>query len=66
MMSIAKLRVPHDKLPVSNFQVMDAKTLNFKENSFDAVIDTFSLCVIDDPDAAVKEMARVIKPVSGR
>ena len=66
MMDIAKARIPTEKLLVSSFEVMDAKALAFKDNIFDSVIDTFSLCVIDDPTQAVKEMARVVKPKTGR
>ena len=66
MMDIAKSRIPKDKTSISSFEVMDAKSLNFQDNSFDSVIDTFSLCVIDDPYQAVKEMARVVKPTTGR
>ena len=29
---------------------------------YDAVIDTFSLCVINDPLSAIREMKRVVKP----
>jgi methyltransferase OMS1, mitochondrial len=30
------------------------------------VIDTFSLCVINDPLKSVQEMTRVVKPVTGK
>jgi ubiquinone/menaquinone biosynthesis C-methylase UbiE len=41
---------------------MDATKLQFNDRQFDTVVDTFSLCVIDDPTKAVKEMVRVAKP----
>jgi len=47
-------------------ETMDATTLLFESNSFDSVVDTFSLCVIDDPFTTIQEMARVVKPRDGR
>jgi ubiquinone/menaquinone biosynthesis C-methylase UbiE len=44
------------------FAVADAEALPFPDNSFDCVVDTFSLCVFSDPEAALKEVARVLKP----
>jgi ubiquinone/menaquinone biosynthesis C-methylase UbiE len=44
------------------FAVADAESLPFPDNSFDCVVDTFSLCVFSDPEAALKEVARVLKP----
>ncbi len=40
----------------------DATALPFSDASFDTVVDTFSLCVISDPEAAIREMARVVRP----
>lgn len=42
--------------------IMDAHNLKFEDNSFDTVIDTFSLCSYEDPVTVLKEMQRVCKP----
>ncbi len=40
----------------------DAHALPFDEGSFDTVVCTYSLCNIPDPQRAVNEMKRVLKP----
>jgi methyltransferase OMS1 len=40
----------------------DAAKLNFPDDSFDCVVDTFGLCSFDEPVAVLQEMARVCKP----
>jgi ubiquinone/menaquinone biosynthesis C-methylase UbiE len=40
----------------------DAHALPFEEGSFDTVVCTYSLCNIPDPQRAVDEMKRVLKP----
>jgi len=47
---------------ITKLQRMNAENLQFPENSFDSVIDTFSLCVYQNPVEALKEMGRVCKP----
>jgi ubiquinone/menaquinone biosynthesis C-methylase UbiE len=40
----------------------DAHELPFADEAFDTVVCTFGLCAIPDPDTAVAEMARVLRP----
>ena len=40
----------------------DSSTLNFADNTFETIVDTFGLCSYDDPTAVLKEMSRVCKP----
>ncbi|TDV46378.1 phosphatidylethanolamine N-methyltransferase /phosphatidyl-N-methylethanolamine N-methyltransferase [Actinophytocola oryzae] len=40
----------------------DAHDLPFRDGSFDTVVCTFGLCAIPDPDRAVGEMVRVLRP----
>ncbi|KXZ44811.1 hypothetical protein GPECTOR_62g926 [Gonium pectorale] len=49
--------------PIS-FTQADVAALPFPDSSFDSVVDTFSLCVFPDPQAALNEMARVVSPRS--
>lgn len=44
-----------------NFTVADVEKLPFSDDSFDTVVDTFSMCVYQDPYKAMSEMKRVLK-----
>ena len=48
-------------LPV---EISDAggESLPYEDDSFDAVVASFVFCTIPDPDAALSEVARVLKP----
>jgi ubiquinone/menaquinone biosynthesis C-methylase UbiE len=67
MLIEAKNRIPslastsNSKVKV-NLQQMDTTQLQYLDDQFDTVIDTFSLCVIENPLSALKEMSRVSKP----
>ena len=39
-----------------------AEDLPFEADSFDTVLLTYTLCSIDDPERALREMGRVLKP----
>lgn len=45
-----------------DLQLGDAQQLAFPEASFDTVVATLALCSIPDDRAAVREMARVLRP----
>ena len=45
----------------ARFEEADATALPFDDGSFDVVVDTFSLCVIVDPSAALREVRRVLR-----
>ena len=51
-----------DDTPPVRFIVADAEALPFPDASFDCVVDTFSLCVIENPLAALQEVRRVLRP----
>lgn len=52
----------HSGLPGVSFQVADAQRLPFEPESFDACRAERTLQHVKDPDGAVGEMARVLKP----
>ncbi|WP_321163866.1 MULTISPECIES: methyltransferase domain-containing protein [unclassified Sphingomonas] len=59
------LDVARDKLkdyPETRFELADVAKLPFPDASFDAVVDAVSLMFGADREAAVAEMARVLKP----
>ena len=39
-----------------------AESLPFEDDSFDTAVGTLVLCTVDDPGAAAREIARVLKP----
>lgn len=51
----------HGSLPV-HFERRDAESLGLPDESFDLAISSLGLMYVPDPDAALAEMARVLRP----
>lgn len=62
MLSRAKAKAESLRLEQVEFVCGDVQDLPFRKETFDTVTDTFSFCVFPDPQAAMDEMARVLKP----
>jgi ubiquinone/menaquinone biosynthesis C-methylase UbiE len=45
-----------------NLIAQNATSLPFKDDSFDAVVSTYTLCVTEDPGEVLNEMIRVCRP----
>jgi len=61
MLEIARARA-HDIGRDVDLREGDAHQLTFDDGSFDSVVCTFSLCNVPDPDRALAEMSRVLRP----
>ena len=61
MHALAQKRSERVGLPVTLVH-LSAESLPLESASFDCVVCTYTLCSIDDPFAALREMRRVLKP----
>ncbi len=61
MIQQAKQR-PNNQKPNLSFEVGDAMSLRFPDNSFDATSISFGIRNVDEPVVALREMRRVVKP----
>lgn len=43
------------------FEIANVESLPYEDETFDYVLDTFSMCVFEKPDAALREAKRVLK-----
>jgi phosphatidylethanolamine/phosphatidyl-N-methylethanolamine N-methyltransferase len=63
MLRRAKERVGEGRLPnVEALAVMDAARLGFPDESFDVVVAQYVITAVPDPEGALDEFARVLKP----
>jgi len=46
----------------ARFYVMDAENLEFSDGCFDTVVSTFVFCTVPNPERAMAEVYRVLKP----
>ncbi|NJE85314.1 class I SAM-dependent methyltransferase [Thermococcus sp. CX2] len=46
----------------AKFYVMDAEKLEFPSESFDTVVSSFVFCTVPNPERAMREVHRVLKP----
>jgi SAM-dependent methyltransferase len=57
----AKRQLALSKIPV-RYGGVDGQSLDLPDNSVDAAVVTFSLCTIKDPERALRELLRVVRP----
>ena len=63
MLAKAKSRVSEQKLSnVEGLAVMDAEKLEFPDNSFDVVMAQYVVTAVPNPEVALDEFARVLRP----
>ena len=60
--SPAQLRMARERYPAVRFEQGDAAALPFDPRCFDAVVNGFGMCDFPDPDGALREAFRVLKP----
>jgi ubiquinone/menaquinone biosynthesis C-methylase UbiE len=58
---LAAKRLEQSRVPVRR-SGLDAQTLPFPDDSFDAALSTWTMCTIPDIDGALREMRRVLRP----
>ena len=46
----------------AHFYVMDVERLEFPDESFDTVVSSFVFCTVPDPERAMEEIHRILKP----
>lgn len=62
MVEIARNRAKEANAANARFEVMDAEKLRVPDRSVDLVTCRFGLQIVTDPDAAIAEMRRVLRP----
>jgi len=60
--SAAQVRLARKTYPTVRFEQADAEALPFDPETFDAVVNGFGMCHLPNPDLALREAFRVLKP----
>lgn len=60
--SAGQVRMARERYPHLSFEQADAEALPFEADAFDAVVNAFGMCHLPNPDAALREAFRVLKP----
>lgn len=60
--STAQVRLARENYPAARFEQADAEALPFDPGTFDAVVNAFGMCHLPNPDVALREAFRVLKP----
>lgn len=60
--STTQVRLARARYPSIRFERANAESLPFGPESFDAVVNAFGLCHLPNPDLALREAFRVLKP----
>jgi SAM-dependent methyltransferase len=61
LLDAARAEAAAQGLPI-DYQLGDAESLSYEDASFDAVISTFGVMFATRPEAAARELARVVRP----
>jgi SAM-dependent methyltransferase len=60
--SATQVRLARERYPELRFEQGDAEALPFEAGTFETVVNAFGLCHLPNPDLALREAFRVLKP----
>jgi ubiquinone/menaquinone biosynthesis C-methylase UbiE len=60
--SATQIEMARERYPAVRFEQGDAEALPFDSESFDAVVNGFGMCHFPNPEVALREALRVLKP----